>query len=115
MPAEDIHFILDKQEMKKSKLKRCLLCGRDKENLFPQNLKVNQKTFDKLSATADEFSCLKVLSQQKHIPVIDAVIDDLNLKLINGIGYQVNLKMCQECLHRIAWRHKHKRNVFITA
>ncbi len=116
MTAEDIRFALDKQEMKYTKLQRCALCGRDKENLFAQVLKVNQVTFDKLKEIATDFSELTIIQQSMYYAEIDGVIDDFNLKPIDGIGYQVSFRMCQECLHRIGWRHKYKKgNIFATA
>ena len=110
MAAEDINFALDKQEMRRVKLERCALCSRDKENLFPQVVKVNKKTFNHLKEVANEFSEFTVLNQTNYIPVIDATIDDITLKLIDGLGYQVSFRMCQECLHRIAWKHKYKKS-----
>ncbi len=116
MGAEDIKFALDKQEMKRVKLSRCLLCSRDKENLFSQVIKVNQETMDKLLELAKEKEDLTILNQTNHIGIIDGVIDEIELKLIDGMGYQVSFRMCQECLKRIAWRHKYKKkNPFVTA
>ena len=116
MGAEDIHIALDKQEMKRVKLQRCALCGIDKELLFAQIFRVNQKTLDHLKELATEYSCLTILNQTKHIPVIDAVIDDMTLKLIDGMGYQVSFRMCKKCLEKIAHRHKYKKScVYATA
>lgn len=109
MTAEELNIALDKQEMKRTILKRCSLCGRDKEYLFAQVLKVNQKTFDKLNEVSNEFSQLTILNQTNHIPEIDGVIDDFTLKVIKGMGYQVSFRMCQECIHKIGWRHKYKK------
>ena len=116
MTADDLSFVLDKQEMKRTKLKRCALCGRDKEILFAQVLKINSKTFNRLKEIATEFSELTIIQQMFYFPEIDGVIDDLTLKPIDGTGFQVSFRMCQECLHKIAWRHKYKsKHIFNTA
>ena len=115
MTAIDKSIALEKQEMKRFKLKRCALCTNYKEILFPQIIKVNEKTFNIIKNSADEDTKLLVLDRHKHIPVIDKVVDDVTLKLIDGYGYKVNLDICQDCLAKIGHRHKYKKNPYTTA
>ena len=116
MGAEDINIALDKQELKRGKLKRCLLCTKERDYLFFQVVKVNQAILNILLENAKEKEDITILNQTNHIPILDGVIDDLTLKPIDGMGYQVSVGMCKNCLEKTAWRHKYKKkNPFVTA
>lgn len=116
MTAEDIQVALDKKEMVRVKQKRCLLCSKYRELLFPMIIKVNQKTFDIIKDSVNEDTNFEIVVETVHVPVIDAVLDDITLKLIDGKAYQISLDMCKGCLSRIAYRHKYKKpNPFATA
>ena len=108
MTVQNKEFYLAKQEMKKSQLKRCIICGYDHEILMPQVLKVNNITWVKLHEIAVKESHLHLSNTGYCIPNIDGTVDDLTLKPINGMSYQVSIDLCLECIDKIGYRHKYK-------
>lgn len=109
MPVEDKHIYLDKQEIKRSKLRRCPLCGSDQEILHPMIIKISDPTWVKLNEIAKFGEDFKLTNTSYHDPKIHKTVDDVNLRLINGTSYEVNLDMCLECMDKIGYRHKFKR------
>ena len=104
--VQDKEFYLDKKEMKRAILKRCVLCGKDQENLFPMVLKVNDATWTRLHEIATSENKIHLNSTGYHNPYIDRVLDDLTLKPIKGTSYEVSIEMCEECIDKIGYRHK---------
>ncbi len=112
--VEQIEHYLEKPALKKSKLKRCLLCGKDKDILMPQKLKVNQATFQKIGEIATEFSNVHLNNTEFHNPHIDGTVDDLTLKPIKGMSFEVFIDICLDCIDMIGHRHKFKKKYINT-
>ena len=108
MMVEDKHVYLDKQEMKKSKLRRCPLCGEEQDLLHPMVINLNDKSWVKLNEIAKFGIDFKLRNTSHHNPKINKSFDDLTLQLINGPSYEVNLDMCLDCTNKIGYRHKFK-------
>lgn len=106
--VEDKHVYLDKQEMKRAKTKRCPLCGFDKEHLHPMIIKIGEASWIKLNEISKYDVEFKLRNTSYHNPKIHKTVDDINLRLINGMSYEVNLDMCLECTDKIGYRHKFK-------
>lgn len=106
---EDKHFFLDKQEMKRAKLKRCLLCGTEQERLHPMIINLNDQSWVKLNEIGVYGKDFKLRNTSHHNP-INKTFDDVNLKVINGMSYEVGLDMCLDCVQKIGHRHKYKKN-----
>lgn len=98
---------LDKPEMTKVKSKRCLVCGHEKEHLFPLILKLNQETMNKINESNHE-ARIFVNQINRHIYELDGKRDDLTLKPINGMCYEVSTDLCLECIDKMGYKHKFK-------
>ena len=107
--VEDKHVYLDKQEMKRAKSKRCPLCGLDQELLYPMIIKISDPSWKKLNEIAVFGKDFKLNTTSYHDPRIHRTFDDLTLRLINGMSYEVNVDMCLECIDKVGYRHKFKR------
>ena len=109
MAVKEKEFYDQKQEIKKSKSKRCLLCGIDHEILMAQILKVNELTWNKLNEVHNKDTYLVLVNTSFNNPHIGGATDDLTLKQISGTCYEVNLELCLECIDRIGHKHKFKK------
>ncbi len=109
MTVQNKQVYLDKQEMKRVRLRRCPLCGIDQEILHPLIIKINDKSWVKLNEIAIYGKDFKLNNTGFHNPKIDGTVDDLTLKPINGPSYEVSVDMCLECIDKIGYRHKFKR------
>ncbi len=109
MVVEKKEAYLSKQEMKRTKSRRCLLCGTDQEILYPMIIKINNQSWVKLNEVAVFGKDFKLNSTGFHQPKIDGTVDDLNLKPINGPSYEVSIEICLECINKIGYRHKFKK------
>lgn len=107
--VEDKHVYLDKQEMKRAKSKRCPLCGSEQEILHPMIINISDPSWVKLNEIAKFGKDFKLCNTSYHDPKIHRTFDDLNLRLIDGASYEVNIDMCLECLDKIGYRHKFKK------
>ena len=109
MAVEGKHVYLDKKEMKREKLKRCPLCGYDKQILHPMTINISDQSWVKLNEIAKFGKDFKLRNTAYHDIRIHRTFDDLNLRLIDGMSYEVNLDMCLECVDKIGYRHKFKK------
>ena len=107
--VEDKHIYLDKKEMKRAKSRRCPLCASEQEILHPMIINIDDSSWVKLNEVAEFGKDFKLNNTSYHDPKIHRTFDDLNLRLINGMSYEVNLDMCLECIDKIGYRHKFKK------
>jgi hypothetical protein len=108
MPVQSKEYYLEKKEMTKVQAKLCILCGKYKEILMPELLTVNEKTWKLLWEVKQKNTYFKLNNSSYHNPHIDGTVDDITLKPIKGMGYQVNIETCLECQDKIGHRHQHK-------
>lgn len=109
MAAEEKHVYLDKTEMKRARLRRCPLCGYDKQILHPMIIKISDQSWVKLNEIAKFGEDFKLRNTSYHDPRIHKTFDDMNLRLIDGPSYEVNVDMCLECIDKVGYRHKFKK------
>lgn len=106
--VEDKYVYSDKQQMKRVKARRCPLCGFDKENLHPMIIKISEQSWIKLNEISEYDVGFKLRNTSYHDPKINKTVDDFNLRVIDGMCYEVNLDMCLECIDKVGYRHKFK-------
>lgn len=114
MTVQSKDYYTDKKEMTRSKLKRCLLCGIDKEILMPNPLKVNQQTWQKLNEIRTKDDYLHFRNSSYHNPKIDGTVDDITLKPIDGMSFDISVEMCLDCIDKIGHKHKFKKKYLNT-
>ena len=107
--VEKKHVYLDKKEMKRAKSRKCPLCGTEQEILHPMIINISDSSWVKLNEIAKFGKDFKLCNTSYHDPKIHRTFDDLNLRLIDGPSYEVNLDMCLECFDKIGYRHKFKK------
>ncbi len=89
-------------------IKRCPLCGRDTDTLFPENLVVSKKTYNKLlNISANNKNKIFLTGRELIDKRFVKKYDEYTLKFINGYAYKINLEVCRNCLEKIGYRHKY--------
>ncbi len=96
-----------KREVKKNiGFFRCMACGHDKERLYPQVYNVGPEAKKIIEEIAGKDSNFRIVSAAPANPKIFMRVDDITLRPIKGICYNINIDVCHNCIDKVGWRHK---------
>lgn len=106
MPVDEKLFKRIRETERIRRIVRCIHCGHDTDELYPINLIVSEKTWNKINEITRPESFLKLMKTERFIPELTKKFDDVELKPIDGLAFHINLSVCRDCVEKIGWKHK---------
>lgn len=81
---------------------RCPYCGKDVEKVYPIKAEVSKETYYRI---IEIDSTIKLLGTS-IVDRLDKQLDDISMKIIEGLVFNISLNVCVECLDELGRKHK---------
>lgn len=107
----DDKLISNKVSIKRdSNWKRCPTCDKDVEIVFPANMCVSDKNFQKFIKVFVETKARWSLIKREYVKYpITYVADEWDLKPIDGMANYLDMDVCRSCLAKLGFRHHYDK------